>query len=546
MALVKYLDWEVRTTGHDLNCSGFNPQRDPTNGVDYTQQDAAEITSLNWKVDSTNNTWIRSTELTNWVNGGKVLASLKGNHIHVAGLPIGGTVLFSWAASTGKPGAYYLQASGGGNPNWPTRPTRFWINKTFTLENTSLPSGSNTWAWGDWDSLGYSTIYVRLGAESDVSPATKAQDDIIADGKNWTRGAYEIINVGTDANGPYLVLDRSPGAVGITNGYGRIGGAMASPGGVSSICPVSYCCWVKTGTYIVPNHGSSPTGLPGAWHLASISNGSAWVIGYDTERKTEPAVYPVVDIAQGSATENANNYGSFVWIKIVNSGFGYRYFGNYPKLWHCEVDSEFGFVGLTRANCYSSWIRRGDLNKGSKYYCFLDSCTGYAGERLAFCVVRYSSFPIGGEYQGENYNVCVYNQATGLNAYSYSSAREFTTYRKCVVVNAQNLQRNWDLHVIAEDIYYHAVTNIGTGNARIFGNGIIQLPGNPFRDPDNGDFRLADNEAGRMLKQAGFGIPGPQGAPEMKFDVGAVQNSFYDIASGDGGAPIPLPMLFGV
>jgi len=35
-----------------------------------------------------------------------------------------------------------------------------------------------------------------------------------------------------------------------------------------------------------------------------------------------------------------------------------------------------------------------------------------------------------------------------------------------------------------------------------------------------------------MLKQAGFRIPGPQGAPEMKFDAGAVQNSFYDIASG--------------
>ena len=149
MALVAYLDWEVRTTGHDLNCSGFNPNRDPTNGVDYTQQDNAEITSLNWVVDNTNNTWIRSTELTNWVNSGKTLASLKGNHIHIAGKAIGGNTLFQWNASTAVPGAYYLQALGGGNPNWTTKPTIFWMNKTCVLEKTSLPAGANRWNYGD-------------------------------------------------------------------------------------------------------------------------------------------------------------------------------------------------------------------------------------------------------------------------------------------------------------------------------------------------------------------------------------------------------------
>ncbi|MEM4167620.1 MAG: hypothetical protein QXW98_04175 [Candidatus Caldarchaeum sp.] len=239
MALVEYLDWEVRTTGHDLNCSAFNPGRDTINAINYTQQDNAEITSLSWYVDSFNNTWIRSDDLTNWVNSGKSLASLKGNHIHIAGMAIAGGVLFDWVASSGKPGAYYLQAKGGGNPNWTSKPARVWLNKIYTSEDTNLPAGSNTWAWGDWDSLGYNTIYVRFGAESDIDPGNKNQDDVIADGRTWSRGAYEIVNVGTDANGPYLVLDRDPAAVNSTSGYGRIGGAMASPGGVASITSIA-------------------------------------------------------------------------------------------------------------------------------------------------------------------------------------------------------------------------------------------------------------------------------------------------------------------
>jgi len=205
MALVAYLDWEVRTTGHDLNCSGFNPNRDTTYGVDYTQQDSAEITSLNWVVDSSSNTRIRSTALTDWVNSGGTLASLKGNHIHIAGKAIGGNTLFQWVASTAVSGAYYLQALGGGNPNWTTKPTRFWMNKVFVLENTSLPSGTDSWTYGDKDSLGYSTIYVRFGAESDANPNSKVQDDIIADGRKFSGNAFYFAGTSAYHHGTILV-----------------------------------------------------------------------------------------------------------------------------------------------------------------------------------------------------------------------------------------------------------------------------------------------------------------------------------------------------
>ncbi len=43
MALSASTVWEVRTTGNSANGGGFNPSRDAVNGVDYSQQDAAQL-----------------------------------------------------------------------------------------------------------------------------------------------------------------------------------------------------------------------------------------------------------------------------------------------------------------------------------------------------------------------------------------------------------------------------------------------------------------------------------------------------------------------
>lgn len=546
MALVAYLDWEVRTTGHDLNCSGFNPNRDPTNGVDYTQQDNAEIISLNWTVDTTNNTWIRSTELTNWVNSGKVLASLKGNHIHIAGKAIGGNTLFQWVASTAVPGAYYLQALGGGNPNWPTKPTRFWMNKVFVLENTSLPSGSNSWTYGDKDSLGYSTIYVRFGAESDADPNIKAQDDIIADGQTWTRGAYEIVNVGTDGNGPYLVLDRSPGAAGGVGGYGRIGGAMASPGGVGSIAPSPICfIYLRPGTYNLSN--VSVSNIPGS--LPSLHSASNHLIrGCDFDsRYGIPASYPIINLNSSNITQF---YCTFLYCTIVDTASSVSWL--YRNFWFyfCDVIGlkcapSITAIGTRFTQCQRIW--------GVFQYCYIDNSTTMGSGQISTCA-RYTVFKnvdtCGWTADGDWINCVIYvSNSHGITTAVYSNVKGAAIIDSCVVIGANGYAFHFQ-SVDADRLrrlrrcYYNACTLGGT-NSQIGGiDEVTQLPGNPFRDPDNGDFRLADNEAGRMLKQAGFQIPGPQGAPPMKFDVGAVQNSFYDI-QGSGGAVLPIPMMFG-
>jgi len=519
MALVDYLDWEVRTTGHDLNCSGFNPNRDPTNGVDYTQQDSAEVTSLVWRVDSSNNTWIRSADLENW---GGTLVSLKGNHIHLAGMAIGGTALFSWLASSGKPGAYYLQALGGGNPGF-TKPTRVWLNKKCWVENTDLPSGVDSWGWGDWDSLGYNTLYVRFGSESDANPADKNRDDVIADGKTWTRGVYEIINVGTDGNGKYLVLDRSPAATNSQNGYGRIGGAMYSPTGVYSATLLTRIfIWVRPGYYIYGPQSPVSSPHPG-YTWGYLGNFAGTITGYDGIKGQKPSILPTFYI---TSRNGVNSFQVHRFLSIEGPG-------NPDNCYlQCKLNCTNGGSGIFIA-C--------DINgnnktwSGTMYFCLVkNNHSGTYQQRAYFTIFRDSSERAG---------------ATGFAAGEHVNCVYYNSYIGCFLGTGMGIASCCIAMNCTYDYRVHGGGSPGLINCYTYGctnkhPKAIQLPGNTFRDPDNGDFRLADNEAGRMLKQAGFQIPGPQGAPPMGFDAGAVQNSFYDI-QGSGGAVLPLPMMFG-
>ena len=526
MALVNDLDWEVRENGHDLNCSGFNPNRDPTNGVDYTQQDSAEVTSLVWRVDSSNNTWIRSADLENW---GGTLVSLKGNHIHLAGMAIGGTALFSWLASSGKPGAYYLQALGGGNPGF-TKPTRVWLNKKCWVENTDLPSGVDSWGWGDWDSLGYNTLYVRFGSESDANPADKNRDDVIADGKIWTRGVYEIINVGTDGNGKYLVLDRSPAATNSQNGYGRIGGAMYSPTGVYSATGlVDIYVWVRPGNYIYGPQSQNQIPYPGhTW--SDLNNFAGMITGYDGAKGTKPTTLPIFYIYADNGGPHTQIPHRFLEIRGPGS----------PSNMYIQC-----IIKTTASN-----------NKGTYIACYIDA-NGYVySGRFIFSYVKNVAIDVSGPNASGAY-FTIFDGSSGLAAIpghgmnaEHSNCVYYNCQIGCKIAHASGMV----IKCVAMNCTYDYLIYDHGGGPNIVDSysynctnrhpKAIQLPGNPFRDPANGDFRLADNEAGRMLKQAGFVIPGPQGFDAMKFDAGAVQNSFYDI-QGSGGAVLPLPMMFG-
>lgn len=83
---------------------------------------------------------------------------------------------FAWAASGSGTGEYYLTAAGGGNPNAVlsglVEPTNVQADGTALTAGTAGSLTASQWDWADNDTLGFSTIYVRLSDDAD--PDTKA------------------------------------------------------------------------------------------------------------------------------------------------------------------------------------------------------------------------------------------------------------------------------------------------------------------------------------------------------------------------------------
>lgn len=73
---------------------------------------------------------------------------------------------YQWTASGSGTGEYYLELTGGGDPGI-TEPTAVNIDGTTGVEGTLGSLATEEWKWGDNDTLGYDTLYVRLSDDSD-------------------------------------------------------------------------------------------------------------------------------------------------------------------------------------------------------------------------------------------------------------------------------------------------------------------------------------------------------------------------------------------
>ena len=80
---------------------------------------------------------------------------------------------WAWTVSGSGTGEYYLRTSGSANPDLP-EPTAVNQNSVAMTPGTVGSLAASEWDYGDNDSLGYSTIYVRLSDDSD--PDSKAVD----------------------------------------------------------------------------------------------------------------------------------------------------------------------------------------------------------------------------------------------------------------------------------------------------------------------------------------------------------------------------------
>jgi hypothetical protein len=84
---------------------------------------------------------------------------------------------YHWTRSGSGTGEYYLQSSDDGNPSL-SEPSAVIENGTAMTAGTAGSLAVSTWDWADNDSLGYSTVYIRLADDAD--PDEKSAGYVLA------------------------------------------------------------------------------------------------------------------------------------------------------------------------------------------------------------------------------------------------------------------------------------------------------------------------------------------------------------------------------
>ena len=87
---------------------------------------------------------------------------------------------YVWTASGSGTNEYYLSVIGGGSSGLALEPVYIRSNEVRLVKGTLGSLAVDTWGWGDNDTLGYNTVYIRLADGTD--PDTKAVDYIQAYG----------------------------------------------------------------------------------------------------------------------------------------------------------------------------------------------------------------------------------------------------------------------------------------------------------------------------------------------------------------------------
>lgn len=152
-------------------------------------------------------------------NNNLITINLNGNTVNIALNANDGTYEWHQSTAVGKTTWYYLTAVGGIDPSL-TQVKSCVVNGNWSAESTNLVSGyqhygrylSDNWGWGDFDTLGFNTLYVKLSTED--SPANYPSMEIWAAQKSKVvdGGAFGpvVINNGTlaGANAEIVIAQR--------------------------------------------------------------------------------------------------------------------------------------------------------------------------------------------------------------------------------------------------------------------------------------------------------------------------------------------------
>lgn len=499
---------------------------------------------------------------------------------------------YSWTLSGGGTNEYYCRTAAGGNPSL-TEAKCATTDGTFNLDGNgtlgSLTAGQ--WDWGDNDTLGYSTVYVRLDtvADPDTKPvgfvqigngggydytqqaaaqlsltdlaSTQASSWLtltsatggftslmvgnvvrIASGTNFTADWYEITAY---TNGNTVTVDRACGATGDASaGSGKVGGAFLLGGTLDDefgdIFVAGHRICIMAGTY-----------TPGEvhnWSGAGTDTTPINIEGYGTVRADAPAQNnrPLIDMAAYNAywynnysiVRNLRFTGTSSAVISTNSGNG-------GALINCRFHNTSVSAGqtalLTGSNrmvisCEAISDNGTAISPGSSderlINCYIhDSVTGYnpsTGGYALNCI--FDTCTTGVSLAGVWTNTLISN-----TIYNCTTGISATTCTVSLFINniisGCTTGASWTT-LTGSNIWDYNCWNNTTDVSNVT-KGPNDITANPLLNaPATGDFTL---QAGSPCLDAGLQIGANQGAVgDYKFNIGVDQDD--NAAAAGGGA----------
>lgn len=468
---------------------------------------------------------------------------------------------YKWTASGSGTNEYYCELAGGGDPSL-TEPDDVTTDGTYKLDTNGTLGSLNAgeWDWGDNDSLGYSTVYVRLddgadpdtkndkwvsmvfGGGQDLSQTTSAAlnpTDLamvqssttltsatggftaamvgnviqITAGTNFDTGWYEI-TVYTDTN--TVTLDRTAASGGNgSSGTGYVGGCMALPvDAFYEAWTAGNKCYMKAGTYTFTE---SPS-------IVNTGSASAFLVieGYNTLRGDNPTGDNRPLCAVGANSFQFNEFFKIINVRFTGTNtFVLRTDGN-SAIINCKANNSSGTanrsafyivddVGLIydsegiSANGEGLEIASAGNRLVISHCYFHDSDTGMNIDsvyvRVMFCILDTCAS------DGINYSNSIYSFVINCTFYNCTTAALTTSSTSNVLwYNNQFVSCGIGINesaALREDSlcdynnYYDNTTNYGHNSLA----GINDTANNPgFTDAAGGDFSGVDSADGLTIR----------------------------------------------
>jgi hypothetical protein len=524
MALSATTVWEVETGGSDTVGSGaFDPGQTAgmfTDGAATSATSAAPVfTSASYNfVAGDANAWLYIASGTNWTAGWYKISSVASNAATLDAT-IGHAVL--------KAPMVPSTATGCATTASPT-------SATWTIDY-SQQNGSQ-FTYTDLSSTG-----VGLTASSAGHPFGKqyvGNSIVVTGGTNFTTGRYVLASVAVGV-GTFLGAANLHTAAGTdSDGAGRMGGAVASPGQIGAIIIGSNSVFIQSGTYTIAS--ASTNIATGCW-APTVTN--VYTEGYQTVRG-DRAARPLLQ-ASGISTFTVwatPNNGDHLVVNIGIDG--------------ATLTSSKGFSTLratlylcSAINCTNS----GFVTSGSNLFCSATGCSTAAaflngGASYLYGCVAYSNTITGFSYGSSAYfDHCLAYSNSGASSDGFLLNAQVSIAANCVAyANGRD-----GFHGSTLQGYINCISESNTGvgfttssaqsfrvNCATFGNGSVtsgtftnsagNLTGSAsfFTNAASGDFSLNSTAgAGAILRATG--LPGvfPVGLTTGYLDIGAAQHA---------------------